>query len=83
MILEYEIPKYDGDLGNPNVLVPLDKTTCQAKVCHLLESFQTQKSKHWFTGDTFMSLLRLRGLEAGPHVTYAEAFYGRKVNLSL
>lgn len=83
LILEYEIPKYDGDLGSPNVLVPLDKSTCQTKVRHLLESFRTQKSKHWFTAETFMSLLRLRGIEAGPHATYAEAFYGRKLTLSL
>ena len=82
LILEYEIPKYDGDMGIPNVFVPLDEKTCRAKVRHLLESFQTQRSKHWFTEDTFMSLLRIRGIESGPHATYAEAFYCRKLVLS-
>ena len=82
LILEYEIPKFDGDMGTPNVFVPLDKKLCRLKVRHLLESFQTQRSKHWFTEDTFLSLLRLRGIESGPQTTYAEAFHCRKLVLS-
>lgn len=81
LILEYEIPKYDGDLGIPNLFVPLDKNTCATKVRHILQSFKTQRTKHWFTSETFMAMLRMRGIEAGPKVTYAEAFYGRKIVL--
>lgn len=79
LVLEYEIPKFDGDLGTPNLYVPLDKSVCQEKVDTLLESFASQRGKHWFTGDTFMALMRLRGIEAGPQVQYAEAFYARKI----
>ena len=64
LILEYEIPKYDGDLGSPNFFVPLDLATCRRKVSSIIESFQTQHNRHWFTEDTFFSLLRLRGVEA-------------------
>lgn len=79
LVLEYEIPKFDGDLGTPNLYVPLEKSVCQEKVDTLLESFASQRGKHWFTGDTFMALMRLRGIEAGPQVKYAEAFYARKI----
>lgn len=82
LILEYEIPKYDGDMGTPNVFSPLNEDICRDKIHHLLESFQTQRAKHWFTEDTFMSLLRIRGIESGPQTTYAEAFYCRKLVLS-
>lgn len=78
-ILEYEIPKYDGDLGNPNVYVALDEAVCRRKVSALLRHFRSQTSKHWFTDDTFFALLRLRGLECGPRARFAEAFYGRKI----
>lgn len=79
LIWEYEVPKYDGDLGTPNVYVSLSPTICKRKVDHLMKHFRTQRSKRWFSRDTFMALLRLRGIEAaGPH-PYAEAFYGRKV----
>lgn len=80
-ILEYEIPKYDGDLGAPNCFVHLDYAVCQAKVLNLLECFKTQANKQWFTEDTFYSLLRLRGIEANAPEKYAEAFYGRKLVL--
>ncbi len=80
-ILEYEIPKYDGDLGRPNVYVPLPEDLCNAKVKYLLEGFPTQRNKHWFTEDTFYSLLRLRGIESFAPDKYAEAFYGRKLVL--
>src|SRR5215469_12764522 len=62
-ILEYEIPKYDGDLGRPNVFVPLDAELCKRKVQYLMDTFQSQRSKPWFEWDTFFSLLRLRGME--------------------
>ena len=81
-ILEYEIPKYDGDLGQPNVYVPLTDVVCKNKVRLLMEGFSTQRSRHWFTEDTFFSLLRLRGIEAGAQARYAEAFYGRKLVLA-
>jgi LmbE family N-acetylglucosaminyl deacetylase len=79
LILEYEIPKYDGDLGNPNFYVRLDESTCLTKTNHLIAAFQTQANKHWFTEDTFLSLARLRGIESNVTATYAEAFYCRKV----
>ncbi len=79
LILEYEIPKYDGDLGNPNCFFHLDRVTCQRKVDYLLTYFQTQSNKHWFTGETFQAILRLRGIESKAPDLYAEAFYGRKL----
>jgi LmbE family N-acetylglucosaminyl deacetylase len=78
-ILEFEIPKYDGDLGQPNVYVGLDEAVCRRKTELLMRHFPTQRTKHWFTPDTFMALLRLRGLECGPDAHYAEAFHGRKL----
>jgi LmbE family N-acetylglucosaminyl deacetylase len=79
LILEYEIPKYDGDLGAPNFFVPLDAATCEQKIKLLLEHFGTQRSKDWFTADTFRALLRLRGVEARSPTQFAEAFYCRKL----
>lgn len=78
-ILEYEIPKYDGDLGNPNFFVHLDEVICQNKIKCILDSFQSQKGKQWFTEDTFLSILRIRGIESNAPSKYAEAFYCRKV----
>lgn len=80
-ILEYEIPKYDGDLGRPNFYVPLTDALCKAKVTLLMEGFSTQRSRQWFTEDTFYSLLRLRGIESNIQGRYAEAFYGKKIVL--
>jgi LmbE family N-acetylglucosaminyl deacetylase len=80
-ILEYEIPKYDGDMGQPSVFVPLEKAVCQTKVRYLLEAFQSQRSKHWFEEDTFLSLMRLRGMECNAPGGYAEAFFCRKMIL--
>jgi LmbE family N-acetylglucosaminyl deacetylase len=77
-ILEYEIPKFDGDLGVPNCFVALDRSTCDRKVKHLLSVFGTQRDKHWFSAETFMGLMRLRGMECRAPGGYAEAFYGRK-----
>ena len=81
LILEYEVPKYDGDLGAPNFFVHLSESTCRRKVKHILQTFHTQKGRHWFTEDTFLSLLRLRGVESSAPGKYAEAFYSRKVVL--
>lgn len=79
LIFEYEIPKYDGDLGTPNVYVPVSREMCEKKVAALLRHFQTQASRHWFTADTFWALLRLRGIECAAPSGFAEAFYGRKL----
>jgi LmbE family N-acetylglucosaminyl deacetylase len=81
LILEYEIPKYDGDLGQPNVFVPLEADACHKKVRFLMEAFQSQVAKRWFEERTFLSLLRLRGMECNSPSGYAEAFYGRKLVL--
>jgi LmbE family N-acetylglucosaminyl deacetylase len=81
LILEYEIPKYDGDLGQPSVFVPLEKETYQNKVQFIMDAFQSQHSKHWFQPETFLSLMRLRGMECNAPSGYAEAFYGRKLVL--
>ncbi len=78
-ILEFEIPKYDGDLGAPNVFFELNEETCLKKCNHIIQCFKTQKEKHWFTSDTFLSLMRLRGVESATR--YAEAFYCRKTLL--
>jgi LmbE family N-acetylglucosaminyl deacetylase len=83
LILEYEIPKFDGDLGAPNCFVPLEKATCRRKVSYLNAAFGTQRSKHWFTPETFYGLMRLRGMECRAEDGYAEAFYGRKVRLTV
>lgn len=82
-ILEYEIPKYDGDLGAPNLFVPLDEATCRHKARTIVELFQTQRNHHWFTEDTFLSLMRLRGVESAAPDGYAEAFYSRKSVLAV
>lgn len=78
-ILEYEIPKYDGDLGNPNFFVTLDEELREHKIALLMKYFQTQTNKHWFSSETFNALMRLRGIESKSSSGYAEAFYGRKV----
>jgi len=80
-ILEYEIPKYDGDLGQPNFFVPLDTAICQEKVRNIMETFQSQHVKSWFAPETFLSLMRLRGMECNAPSGYAEAFYCRKAIL--
>ncbi len=82
MVLEYEIPKYDGDMGVPNVFVSLDEELCLRKAKHLCRFFKTQSNKHWFTTDTFLALMRIRGIECASPTNYAEAFYGRKLVLS-
>ena len=80
-ILEYEIPKYDGDIGRPNVFVPLGASVRTRKVRHLMTAFPSQRGKRWFSPETFEGLMRLRGVECGAVEGYAEAFYSRKVVL--
>ncbi len=79
LILEYEIPKYDGDLGTPNLFVPLDESLCRRKIDTILTSFRSQAGKRWFSEELFRSLLRLRGMECNAPSDYAEAFYCRKL----
>ena len=78
LILEYEIPKYDGDMGHPNCYVALSQSQCQLKVQRLLTVFASQRDKPWFTEETFRGLMRLRGIESGAPSGYAEAFYAHK-----
>lgn len=78
LILEYEIPKYDGGLGSPNLFVPLDGPQVERKIELLMKHFGTQRSRSWFTPETFRGLMRLRGLECNAPSGYAEAFYCRK-----
>jgi LmbE family N-acetylglucosaminyl deacetylase len=79
LILEYEIPKYDGDLGAPNVFVQLDEEVARRKLEALQRCFPSQAGKPWFTDDVFRGLLALRGMESRAPSGFAEAFYGRKL----
>jgi LmbE family N-acetylglucosaminyl deacetylase len=81
LILEYEVPKYDGDLGSPNVFVPIDPTVAARKLELIQEHFTSQAAKQWFDEELLLSLLRIRGIEASPPTRYAEAFYCRKLSL--
>lgn len=83
LILEYEIPKYDGDMGRPGFFVPLEKEVYENKVQFIMDSFPSQHSKHWFQPETFLSVMRLRGMECNAPSGYAEAFYCRKATLSI
>jgi len=79
LILEYEIVKYDGDLGAPNLFVHLNESIARKKIQTILECFKSQKDKSWFTEDVFSSVLRLRGVESNAPDKYAEAYYCRKI----
>jgi len=79
LIFEYEVPKYDGDLGTPNVFVPLDESDVRLKIEAIMTAFPSQAGKRWFEAETFRSLLRLRGMECNAPGKYAEAFYCRKL----
>jgi LmbE family N-acetylglucosaminyl deacetylase len=81
LILEYEIPKYEGDLGQPNVFVPHGVGDLDLKVRCLLESFPSQHGRSWFSADTFRALARIRGIECAAASGFAEAFHGRKLCL--
>jgi LmbE family N-acetylglucosaminyl deacetylase len=78
LILEYEIPKYDGDAGSPNFYVELPAQTCERKIDLLTETFRTQASRQWFDPDAFRALLRLRGMECNSSTRFAEGFTCRK-----
>src|SRR5271166_4026774 len=81
LILEYEIPKYDGDVGRPNLFVPLEAPLYDQKVNYLLEAFQSQRAKRWFDRETLLGLMRIRGMESNSRSGYAEAFHCRKLVL--
>lgn len=83
LILQYEIPKYDGDLTTPNLYVPLDSATAQRKASTLMEVFESQRDRHWFDEETFLGLMRLRGVESASPAGYAEGFHVRKAVLDL
>jgi LmbE family N-acetylglucosaminyl deacetylase len=82
LILEYEVPKYDGDMSAPNAFVPLSEGLSRRKIDHLMSHFGSQRSKRWFQEDLFSSLLRLRGMECNSPSSYAEAFFCRKAVLA-
>jgi LmbE family N-acetylglucosaminyl deacetylase len=78
-ILEYEIPKWDGDMGQPNLYVPISARTMERKIDLLMKHFGSQRSKEWFDAETFHGLARLRGMECRAAQSYAEAFFARKL----
>jgi LmbE family N-acetylglucosaminyl deacetylase len=80
-ILEYEIPKYDGDTGSPNVFIELERSLISQKSRNLLRCFGSQRQRSWFTAETFEGLARLRGIQCASHGGYAEAFFGRKISI--
>ena len=82
LILEYEIPKWDGDLDRPNLYVPLGRDVLERKIELLLDHFPTQRRKDWFDPETFRGLARLRGMECRSAERYAEAFVVRKAKLA-
>ena len=82
LILEYEIPKVDGDLGRPNVFMPLTAAVAERKLALLEQHFPTQSGKHWFDRETFLGLMRLRGMEAVAPGRLAEAYTCRKLVLA-
>jgi LmbE family N-acetylglucosaminyl deacetylase len=81
VMLEYEIPKYEGDLGNPNLYVPVPVALARRKVRHIEKVFASQRGKHWFTPETFLGLMRIRGVECRSRTGLAEAFHARKLRL--
>ena len=79
LILEYEVPKYDGDMGRPNLYVPLEVSSYENKVNYLFQAFDSQRAKRWFDREMFLGLMRIRGMESNSPSGYAEAFHARKV----
>jgi LmbE family N-acetylglucosaminyl deacetylase len=79
VVLEYEIPKYEGDLGQPNVFVDLERQVADRKIALLMEHFVTQRQRRWFRPETFEALLRLRGVECAAATGLAEGFHARKL----
>jgi LmbE family N-acetylglucosaminyl deacetylase len=82
-ILEFEIPKYDGDLGAPNTFVPVEAELARRKCGLLVEHYESQLGKPWFNDDVFLGLMRIRGMESRSPSGYAEAFYCRKFALAI
>jgi len=82
LVLEYEIPKYDGDLSRPNCYQPIGEAAAEEKIERLLEHYRSQAGKGWFTADLFRALLRLRGMECRSPSGLAEAFHARKFRLA-
>jgi len=82
LILEYEIPKRDGDLGNPSLLVPLAEETARRKAGMVIRHFPSQRPRLWFREETFLALMRLRGAFSGAPSGFAEGFHCRKMILS-
>lgn len=80
-VLEYEVPKWDGDLSRPNLFVPLPARAARRKVTLISRAFASQRSKDWFAADVFLGLMRLRGMECRARSGFAEAFYARKLVL--
>lgn len=81
-ILEYEVPKWDGDLGQPNLYVSIPVAVLTRKIDLLMKHFRSQRSKHWFSPEIFRGLARLRGMECRAPENYAEAFFARKLSLT-
>lgn len=81
LILEYEVIKYDGDIGIPNFFIHLDENQCDKKIEYIMKYFKSQKNRDWFTPDAFLSLMRIRGIESRAPKKYAEAFYCRKASV--
>ncbi|MHA1452066.1 MAG: PIG-L deacetylase family protein [Promethearchaeota archaeon] len=79
LILEYEIPKYDGDLKTPNYYTHLSRNICENKINYIVSSHISQKEKQWFDEETFWGIMRIRGLESASPTKYAEAFHCRKI----
>jgi LmbE family N-acetylglucosaminyl deacetylase len=83
LVLEYEVPKYDGDLGQPNVFVELTEEQCRQKTRIVLDHFRSQRDRRWFREETFLAVMRLRGIECNAESGFAEAFYSRKARLRI
>ena len=83
LILEYEIPKYDGDLRTPNLYVPISRDELELKLEVLMTCFPSQAHRNWFTPETFRAIARLRGLECNAPEGFAEAFHCRKANFTI
>lgn len=83
LILEYEIAKYEGDLKTPTFYVPLGEKTAVRKAQIIVETFTSQLNRRWFSKETFMALMRLRGIECNAPSGYAEGFHCRKASLSV
>jgi LmbE family N-acetylglucosaminyl deacetylase len=81
LVLEYEVPKYDGDLGSPNIFVPVSRELAAEKARTIVGAFPSQRAKHWFDEELFVGLMRIRGMEAASESGFAEAFTCRKLSL--